>query len=158
MRRTLMLAVALAGGAFAAQATEVTFTFPLKSGPLLGEIATGTIDLEDGIFTGNGSEVFVLPGAQQNFRGSGQILSFSVSISTLTFTEANRIGSLTDFIVRFQDGTVDQLSYSGALFNPGASLFLTVTKSVSKGDVRTTSGTGTQLQSLGGPFEFTVIP
>ena len=158
MQKTLPLILALAGAMHPAQATELNFTIPLKSGPLLGEVATGTIDLEDGIFTGIGSEVFVLPAAQQNFPGSGQIVSFNVSVLTLTFTEANNIGSLNDFMIRLQDGSVDQLLYSGAIFNPGASLFLTVNKGNSKGDFRTTSGTNTQLQSLGGPLEFTLIP
>ncbi|NNL34712.1 MAG: hypothetical protein HKP35_02730 [Silicimonas sp.] len=135
-----------------ASATEFTFSVPMKSGPLLGEIATGTIDLQDGVYTGTGTEIFAAPGSP--IQNAGDIVRFDLNVLTLTFTEADRIGNPIELRITFQDGVVTQFHYSGALFDPGASAFLTISHSVNKADLRTTGGKGEQLQSIGSPFTF----
>ncbi len=137
-------------------ATEFTFTVPMKSGPLFGDVLTGSIDLEDGVFTGNGTESFF--GAGHSVRGAGDIVGFTLNVRTLTFTEANNLVSPTGFVVRFENGVVTQLIYLGALSSPGGSAFLTIDTSKNEADIRTTGGQGEELRSVGGPFTFTLVP
>jgi len=150
---SLPLALSLAASA---SATEVQFSAPIKSGPLLGVVATGTIDLEDGIYTGQGTEVFTPPGGPNP--NTGDIVGFEVSISTLTFTGQDNLLGPNDFRLVFNKGIVTQFLFSGAVFNPGASLFISLGANPVVFDVRTTGGQGQQLQSIGGPIEFTVVP
>ena len=138
-----------------AHATEFTFSVPIKSGPLLGTIATGTIDLEDGVFTGVGTETFAAP--NNPFPNAGDIVSFELTILTLDFSEATTISGPTDFRIVFENGEVTQFSYLGALFNPGASAFLTIDAKKSEADIRTTGGKGEELRSLGGPVTFVQV-
>lgn len=133
-------------------ATEFTFTVPMKSGPLFGDIVTGNIDLEDGIYTGTGTEIFAAPG--HPIQGAGDIVGFTLNVRTLTFTEANRLGSPVEFMIRFDKGIVTQFMFNGALFSPGASAFLTISSSKNEADLRTTGGQGEELRSVGGPFTF----
>ena len=137
-------------------ATEFTFTVPMKSGPLFGDILTGSIDLEDGEFTGKGTETFF--GVGHAVPDAGDIVGFTLNVRTLTFTEANTLVGPTSFMIRFVDGEVSDLTYVGALFSPGASAFLTINTSKNEADLRTTGGQGEELRSLGGPFSFTLVP
>lgn len=152
MFKAISLSLLLAAPAYA---TEFTFSVPMKSGPLLGTVAVGSIDLEDSVFTGTGTEVFTIP---NNFIPStGDILAFELTALTLTFTDAESIGGPGDLRIVFEDGVVTQFSYLGALTNPGASAFLTIDSSKNQADLRTTGGEGQQLRSLGGPFTFVQI-
>ena len=86
MQKLVSICAAIVALATPSLATEINFTLPIKSGPLLGQIGTGTIDLEDGTFTGQGTEIFFDPDFPQSNPSTGDIVGFSFTVLTLTFT------------------------------------------------------------------------